>query len=214
MKAVAILVAGSGGQASVVLDACLAAQVGVAGLILASDGVPLEKFKVPVLGPLGLLADPTFLSSHAISIGSGDARQRREFAFSILERGGSLATVIHPASTVSSSAQIGDGTMLAAGAVVGPNAKVGRFCIVNTCSSIDHDNVLEDGANLGPGVHFAGTVTRREDAFVGTGATAIPGVCIGRRAIVGAGATVTADVADDTTVVGTPARVIKTRSFA
>jgi acetyltransferase-like isoleucine patch superfamily enzyme len=99
--------------------------------------------------------------------------------------------------------------MLAAGSVVGPNTTIGRFCIVNTCTSIDHDNVLEDGVNLSPGVHFAGTVTCRQDAFVGVGATAIPGVIIGTRAVVGAGATVTTDVPDDTTVVGTPARPIK-----
>jgi acetyltransferase-like isoleucine patch superfamily enzyme len=102
--------------------------------------------------------------------------------------------------------------MLAAGSVVGPNSTVGRFCIVNTCASIDHDNVLEDGVNLSPGVHFAGDVICREDAFIGTGASAIPGVRIGRRAVVGAGATVITDVPDDTTVVGTPARPLKTLS--
>ncbi len=120
-----------------------------------------------------------------------------------------LATVIHPAATVSPSATIGAGSMIAAGAVIGPNATVGRFCIVNTGASADHDNVLEDGVNLSPGVHLAGTVTVREDAFVGVGASAIPGVTIGRRAVVGAGATVVSDVPDDVTVVGTPARILK-----
>jgi sugar O-acyltransferase (sialic acid O-acetyltransferase NeuD family) len=209
MKAVAIIVAGSGGQASVILDACLAAHVEVAGLVLAGEGVPLAKFNVPVLGNLELLSDTVFLRSHAVAFGSGDGKQRREFARAIVQHGGTLATVIHPAATVSSSAVIGDGSFVAAGSVIGPNAHVGRFCIINTCASIDHDNVLEDGVNLSPGVHFAGNVTCREDAFVGTGATAIPGVQIGRRAVVGADATVTADVPDDTTVVGTPARPIE-----
>jgi len=214
MKAVAIIVAGSGGQASVLLDACVARGTDIAGIILASDDVPVGKFKVPVLGRLDRLSDRDFLRAHAIAIGTGNGGTRRGFARTIAEHGGTLATVIHPSSIVSSSARIGEGSMLAAGSVVGPNAVVGRFCIVNTCSSIDHDNVLEDGVNLSPGVHFAGTVTCREDAFVGTGATAIPGVTIGRRAVVGAGATVTADVPDDTTVVGTPARAIKSRGIA
>lgn len=212
MKAVAIIVAGTGGQASVLLDACTAGHIPVAGIILASEDVPLEKFKVPVLGGLERLSDPDFLRAHTIAIGTGDGSMRRGFARTIADHGGSLATIIHPASTVSLSARIGEGTMLAAGSVVGPNATVGRFCIVNTCASIDHDNVLEDGVNLSPGVHFAGNVTCREDAFVGTGAVAIPGVRIGRRAIVGAGATVTKDVPDDTTVVGTPARPIERRT--
>jgi sugar O-acyltransferase (sialic acid O-acetyltransferase NeuD family) len=209
MKAVAIIVAGMGGQASVLLDACLAAKSEVAGIILASEDVPLAKFRVPVLGGLERLLDRDFLGAHAIAIGTGDGSQRRAFARTIEGNGGTLATVIHPASTVSSSTEVGEGSFVAAGSVVGPNARVGRLCIINTCASIDHDNVLEDGVNLSPGVHFAGNVTCREDAFVGTGATAIPGVRIGRRAIVGAGATVTTDVPDDTTVVGTPARAIK-----
>ena len=209
MKAVAILVAGTGGQASVLLDACLAAGSKVAGIILASEDVPLAKFNVPVLGGLDRLSDRDFLRAHAIAIGTGDGMQRRAYARTIADHEGTLATVIHPASTVSRSAQIGDGTMLAAGSVVGPYAQVGGFCIVNTCASIDHDNVLEDGVNLSPGVHFAGNVTCLEDAFVGTGATAIPGITIGRRAIIGAGAPVTTDVPDDTTVVGTPARPIR-----
>ena len=46
------------------------------------------------------------------------------------------------------------------------------------------------------------------NAFVGTGAIVLPGVRIGEGAVVGAGAVVTRDVADGTTVVGVPARVI------
>jgi acetyltransferase-like isoleucine patch superfamily enzyme len=88
------------------------------------------------------------------------------------------------------------------------NASVGRFCIINTGSTIDHDNVLADGVNVASGAHFAGNVRCEEDAFVGVGAAVAPGVRIGVRAVVGAGAVVIRDVPDDTTVVGNPARPI------
>jgi acetyltransferase EpsM len=209
MKAVAIVASGSGGQASVVLDACLAARMSVAGLVLALDSTNVERLKLSILGRIDRLDDPTFLSGYAIALGTGDAKFRRELSRRVIENGGTLATVIHPAAIVSRSAKIGAGSMIAAGAVIGPNATVGRFCIVNTCASADHDNVLEDGVNLSPGAHFAGSVTAREDCFIGVGASAIPGVTIGRRAVVGAGATVVEDVPDDVTVVGTPARILK-----
>ena len=48
--------------------------------------------------------------------------------------------------------------------------------------------------------------------MIGTGARILPGVHIGRGAVVGAGAVVRDDVEAGTTVVGVPARVIERRS--
>ena len=49
----------------------------------------------------------------------------------------------------------------------------------------------------------------REYAWVGAGATILPGVCIGRHAIEGAGAVETKDVPDYAVAVGNPAKIIK-----
>ena len=49
----------------------------------------------------------------------------------------------------------------------------------------------------------------REGAWIGAGATILPGVCIGRHAVVGAASVVTKDVPDYGVVVGNPAKVIK-----
>ena len=49
----------------------------------------------------------------------------------------------------------------------------------------------------------------KEYAWIGAGATILPGVCIGKHAIVGAGSVVTKDVPDYAVAVGNPARVIK-----
>lgn len=53
------------------------------------------------------------------------------------------------------------------------------------------------------------TVTLEDDCWIGAGAILLPGVTIGKMAIVGAGAVVTKSVQSSTTVVGVPARVIK-----
>lgn len=52
-------------------------------------------------------------------------------------------------------------------------------------------------------------VVIKESAWIGAGATILPGVCVGKHAIVGASAVVTKDVPDYAVVVGNPARVIK-----
>lgn len=82
--------------------------------------------------------------------------------------------------------------------------------------------VVEDDVFLGPNATFTndrfprgGQPWIREDivikrgATVGAGAIVLPGVSVGERAMVGAGAVVTKDVEPDTLVVGNPARVVR-----
>jgi acetyltransferase-like isoleucine patch superfamily enzyme len=54
------------------------------------------------------------------------------------------------------------------------------------------------------------TTTIRRGASIGGGAVILPGVVVGRCAMVGAGAVVTRDVPDFAVVVGNPARVLRT----
>jgi acetyltransferase-like isoleucine patch superfamily enzyme len=55
--------------------------------------------------------------------------------------------------------------------------------------------------------HYVGKPPIVEDgASIGAGAVILPGIRIGKYAMVGAGAVVTKDVPDDTTVIGNPAQ--------
>ena len=54
-------------------------------------------------------------------------------------------------------------------------------------------------------------VTIEDDVWIGTRVIIMPGVCIGKGSIIGAGAVVTKDVPKYTIVAGVPARVIKQR---
>ena len=79
---------------------------------------------------------------------------------------------------------------------------------------------IEDDVFIGPQATFSndpfprsrqpfeavGTTVKR-GASIGAGAVLLPGVVIGERAMVGAGAVVTGDVPSDVVVVGNPARV-------
>ena len=50
----------------------------------------------------------------------------------------------------------------------------------------------------------------QKGAWIGAGVTILPGISIGKHAIVGAAAVVTKDVPDYAIVVGNPAKVVKT----
>ena len=57
--------------------------------------------------------------------------------------------------------------------------------------------------------YIKSTIILKDDCWIGTGVTILPGVKIGKMAIVGAGAVVTKDVDDFTVVAGVPAKKIK-----
>ena len=138
----------------------------------------------------------------------GESRARLLKHRMLVQAGLSPATVTHPGAIVSPSAVVGAGSAILAGGVVNPDARLGVACIVNTCASVDHDCVLGAGVHLSPGAHLGGNVLVGESAWIGIGAAVRPGIRIGAGAMIAAGAAVIADVADESTVGGVPARPI------
>jgi sugar O-acyltransferase (sialic acid O-acetyltransferase NeuD family) len=163
---------------------------------------------VPVIAgdDAALLAEWPNDTQLVVALGSN--ARRVELGGLAQQQGIALATLIDPSAIVATSAELGTGSVLMAHVIINANARIGAHCILNTACTIDHDDDLADGVQIGPGAHAAGDVRFGEKALVGVGASLIPGVRIGREAIVGAGAVVTNDVADGVTVAGVPARPI------
>jgi UDP-2-acetamido-3-amino-2,3-dideoxy-glucuronate N-acetyltransferase len=124
--------------------------------------------------------------------------------------------------------RIGSRTRIGTFVEVQRGAEIGAACKIQSHSFICDGVRIEDEVFVGHGVMFVNdkrpratsgegelqteadwelleTVVER-GASIGSGATILGGVRIGARALVGAGAVVTADVAPGSTVVGNPAR--------
>jgi UDP-N-acetylbacillosamine N-acetyltransferase len=140
--------------------------------------------------------------------GFGDCRARLELAELVRAKGLQLATVVHPRAFAASDVLIGSGTVILAGAIVNPAARIGENVIVNTSASIDHECLIDDGAHICPGVHLGGKVSVGRAAWVGIGAAVKDHVSIGAGAIIGAGAVVIDDIPEGVVAYGVPARVI------
>ncbi len=119
--------------------------------------------------------------------------------------------IIHPLVHCQRSGSIQAGNIMQAGVLVTTNVEIRNFVIINLGCTVGHDCVLEDYVTLSPGVHVSGKVTIGEGAFIGTGAVIVEKISIGRWSRVGAGCVVTKDVPANCTVVGIPARVVRTR---
>ena len=122
---------------------------------------------------------------------------------------------------------LGEGSTIAAplsGACVS-SMQIGRGVFINSnlLAMARGGITIEDNARIAANVQLISNnhdpydldiltckpVLIREYAWIGAGATILPGVCVGRHAVVGAGAVVTKDVPDYAVAVGNPARVVK-----
>lgn len=104
---------------------------------------------------------------------------------------------------------------------------IGKNVFINhACSFLDMGGiVIEDHVLIGPRVNLVTEnhpldppdrralitkpITIKQNAWIGAGATILPGVTIGENAVIAAGAVVSKDVPADTVVGGIPAKVIK-----
>lgn len=109
---------------------------------------------------------------------------------------------------------------------IGDGTYIGRFVHINAwrevklearvliadrvfISDCGHQFVAADLAVADQPDPFLGAVLLKAGCWIGTGAVILPGVTIGRNAVVAANAVVTTDVPDRTVVGGVPARVIR-----
>lgn len=119
-------------------------------------------------------------------------------------------TAIHPDAVIGSNVTIGEGTAIMAGTVINTGTNIGKHCILNTCSSLDHDNILEDYVHISPGSHLAGTVKIGEGTWICAGVTVINNISIANDNVIGAGATVIKNIEENnSTFVGVPIKKIK-----
>jgi len=166
-----------------------------------------EVLGIPIVGKLADL--PVLRSEYEyafVAIGSNTARLK--WTEKLNHHGFKIPILIHPSSTVSTKSSIEEGTVIMAGAVINPDARIGRGCIINTASTIDHDCILQAGVHTSPGTHIGGTVKIGERTWICIGATIINNIDIGYDSVIAAGAVVTRDVPSNVLVAGVPA-VIK-----
>jgi acetyltransferase-like isoleucine patch superfamily enzyme len=124
--------------------------------------------------------------------------------------------------------QVGDGVVIGEDCVIGSNcyigfkSRIGSRVHINHGSFLPNRSIIRDDVFIGPNVTFcddkyprsgnksynAEPPTVEKGVSVGAGAIILPGVVLGEKCMIGAGAVVTEDVAPGMVVVGMPARVL------
>jgi sugar O-acyltransferase (sialic acid O-acetyltransferase NeuD family) len=111
--------------------------------------------------------------------------------------------------------EIGQGAILSDNTHIFSNIRIGRHFHGDVYSCVGHDCVIGDFVTFAPRVCCNGNVIIDDGAYIGAGAMLRQGtpekpLRIGAGATVGMGAVVTKDVAAGATVVGNPARTLRT----
>ncbi len=117
--------------------------------------------------------------------------------------------------------RIGDGTIVGTGTVIEGHVAIGRRVRIESRAFIPIGSVIGDDVFIGPCVVLTNDkypMSRKlkapiieDGAVICANAVILPGVRIGRRAVVAAGAVVTRDVPPETVVMGAPAKPVATR---
>jgi len=146
---------------------------------------------------------------HHLVLGFGDCRMRLELMDYVKDMGFELPVVRHPSAVVAGDVKVGEGTVIAAGAVVAVGVDVGRCAIVNTLASVDHNSTVGDGAHLSPGARLAGDVQVGRGVWIGIGSAVTDKLALGDGCVLGAGSVVVSDIPERVLAYGVPARVIR-----
>ena len=191
-----ILLVGAGGHARACID--VIEQEGhylVKGLTGLSGEIGSRILDYPVLGTDEDL--PVLLKdcrNVLIAIGQIETPEPRMRLFELLQQFDCVSPVIvSPNAYVSPHAKLDTGTIVMHGSVVNAGAKVGRNCIINSQSLIEHDVVIEDHCHIATAAKVNGRVYIGQGTFIGSNSCVRQCIKIGERCIIGMGQQVLVD---------------------
>lgn len=144
-------------------------------------------------------------SAHVINSVCSSTVSRKQVFDRIASLGYILTSAIHPSvscahALVAKGAYFQEGVKIQAGCVLGGNVAI------HMGSLIGHETFIAAHGFIAHGVNVSGRCHFEVGAYIGAGATILPGIKIGAWATVGAGSVVTKDVPPGATVKGVPAK--------
>ena len=169
-----ILLIGGGGHCKSVIDVIeLEGKYTIAGIIDKKELIGTDVLGYKVIGCDNDLPNLFQKYKYAIvTVGQIKSNALRVKLFSRLkEIGYKLPIVISPLAYVSQHSSVNEGTVVMHHALVNSGVKIGKICIINTKSLIEHDSIIEDNCHISTASVINGGVTVKENTFFGSNAT-------------------------------------------
>lgn len=139
----------------------------------------------------------------------GDPKWRKYYADIILGKGGKFITLIDKTARIGRNANIGNGCIIRDYAMISCDVFIGDFTYIQPFTVIGHDAVVGNYCHLNTYAFMGGYSAMEDMAVIHTRGTLIPHKKMGKESIIGAGSVAMTNVKSGTTVVGIPAKRIK-----
>ena len=183
-----ILIIGNGGHARSCIDVIEAEQkYKILGII--NNEQTFDDNKYPIIGTDNdlkkLFKD---CKNVFIAIGSIKDPSIRVKKYNMLkEIGFSFPIIKSPHSYVSTSAKIGEGSIIMHNSMINSYSVVGKNCIINSKALIEHDVKIGNHVHISTSAVVNGSTEIDDETFVGSNAVVGESIKIGKRCIVSAG---------------------------
>tara|TARA_B100001248_G_C27233415_1_gene385904 strand:+ start:167 stop:778 length:612 start_codon:yes stop_codon:yes gene_type:complete len=130
-----------------------------------------------------------------ICIGQIHSPEIRKNYFNLLDQKGiSMATIKSKFAIISKYAFVDKGSAVMHRVILNAGVKVGKNCILNTNSLIEHDAIIGNHCHISTGAIINGSAQIGNECFLGSGAIVREGVKIGDKSIISAGQVVMKDL--------------------
>ncbi|TYS63960.1 acetyltransferase [Bacillus infantis] len=199
-----LLIIGASGHGKVVADIAIKMNKWQSIVFLDDDKSIKTSMGLEVIGT----SDDVFthIGEYEIFVGIGNNTTRQRIHEMLETFGANVPNLIHPKAVIGNQVDIGTGTVVMAGVIINCCTKIGRGCIINTASTLDHDNYIGDFVHISPGAHLAGTVYVGKGSWLGIGSVVSNNINITSGCQIGAGSVVVKDITEPGVYVGVPVR--------
>lgn len=196
-----VLIFGGGGHAKMCIDIIKQTRThSIIGIVDDNTPVQTKILDIPVIGNINTIDLLIKKGLQFAILGVGGVLNkglRKKIFLSLKNMDLHIPTIIHPSSSVESSATLGEGNQIMQGAIVGSNVRIGNNCIINSGSIISHDTIIGNNVHIAPGAIIAGGVQIKDDTIVGMGCTIFLGLTVGENVIIQNGVNIFRDIEDN-----------------
>lgn len=201
-----VVIIGAGGHAKSIAEIIIKSGDEIVGFLDDNKSIGtiiIESLDLKVIGKIDDCVKYNFVE-FIIGIGSNEIREKIANKYNL-----KYYTAIHPSANIALDTQIGEGTVVMAGAIINTSAQIGKHCIINSGAIIEHDDTIENFVHISPGALLAGNVRIGMNTHIGIGATIKNDIIITSNTIVGAGAVVVKNIINSGVYIGVPAKIME-----
>lgn len=150
------------------------------------------------------------ITNAAIGVGQVSVTQKKfEIVNKIKEIGFNFPIIISKDAIVNEDVIIEEGAQIFDGVVINSGTRIGKFSIINTKSTVEHDCKIGDFCHIATSAVLSGGVEVGDFTMFGSNSVVVQYKKITDNCMIGSGTVVTKDINEKGVYVGNPARKIK-----